>query len=500
MDLKSLTLNDIIERLNAHNPFLLLRYGDGEWLDILGRDNPNWTTEHALGFEGLQQELRTSLSELEVGPDTFLTIVAPRHIKRLGLGDSIVRWLSSEAPQTHSHWYDGQFLTKASVNGELHPFIEALREQRLLIIGPPHVKHMAHQLPVARFLEIPPHDCYREYDRILAEAIDRAPAPGGVITLSAGMVSEALGPALYDALHREVTVMDVGSLWDPFCGVNSRSFHERVAANAQANLTGKDTPMETRTIAIISRPRTISSALAGALEKLGVNMGGRFQQPRDPLNPRGYFEDRRWQRVLKNLTGKHYRLKTPNHLPERYRAAFAKLIQDADKKHDIWGVKNPRLCLALPHLLDLFTDLRVIHLERDWQANVESLVRHSEMAYNGQLRMTPEQAEAKLTTWDQAVLTAIKAARAADVPVYEANGADIINDPATALQDIADFVFGDYFVKPTAEQMEAAVRWIDPDLEHFSAPAEPESVSVEVEPPEPVPAEAEPSEPIGKSS
>ncbi len=57
---------------------------------------------------------------------------------------------------------------------------------------------------------------------------------------------------------------------------------------------------------VLSTLRSGSSCVAGALHRLGVDMGAGHFQPADTNNQAGYYEDLRWQAVTKEITGGRY--------------------------------------------------------------------------------------------------------------------------------------------------------------------------------------------------
>jgi len=121
-------------------------------------------------------------------------------------------------------------------------------------------------------------------------------------------------------------------------------------------------------------------------------------------------------------------------------------------------------------------DVRIVHVRRDWEANVASLKRHSEVAYRGKYRMTDEEAEAKLSEWQAALERRLGEF---DGPVLEVDYDELVNDPIPVLQDLEVFCFEG--IEEFSTGIEGAVAWIDPSLRHQTVDATNEAIELALE-------------------
>ena len=219
-----------------------------------------------------------------------------------------------------------------------------------------------------------------------------------------------------------------------------------------------------RAIFILSLPRSGSSCIAGALHRMGVDMGEGHWQPLDASNPRGYYEDLRWQALNKDLAGYGYSARSVYWLPDQHRAAYRRLFELCSQE-PTWGVKAPRMAFTFKHFISLareFCEVRVVVIERDLDDVVASMKRHSEVAYDGTRRMSDAEASALIQTWQAALLDAIKTFRG---PTCVVTYDDVIEKPETALRDLAKFCFEG---KPMPDLKEA-IEWVDPEMRHHAA-------------------------------
>ncbi len=221
----------------------------------------------------------------------------------------------------------------------------------------------------------------------------------------------------------------------------------------------------TRCIIVLGVPRSGTSTVAGTLHRLGVNMGAGHLQRADRLNSRGYYEDMRWQRVNKAIAGSRYTTKyldeiADHHLDE-YRAVIAKC-----NTRPLWGVKSPRVCFTLHHILPLLAEAgiesRMVIVKRDMAAVIASIKRHSEIAYSGRLRLTAEEATSLMQSWQGAFDAQIANFVG---PTHIINYEEMLREPYLETIALTEFVFNG-LTQPTDEILRSAIAWIAPELNH----------------------------------
>jgi len=124
-----------------------------------------------------------------------------------------------------------------------------------------------------------------------------------------------------------------------------------------------------RVILVLGVHRSGTSALAGTLQFLGVDLGSNLM-PASEFNPRGYFEHLGIVEINdKILSAIDSSWNDPKELPDNWSVRFpAVLILKEDLKKIIsrdfggsavFAIKDPRLCLLLPLYLEIFQDLDI---------------------------------------------------------------------------------------------------------------------------------------------
>lgn len=120
---------------------------------------------------------------------------------------------------------------------------------------------------------------------------------------------------------------------------------------------------------VLGTARSGTSALAGVLDLLGVELGSRLRPARADTNAKGFFEHvgvHAHHTELFRLTGSDWAALEPR--PERFwntvaatpiRSSLQELLAREFGEHPLWGFKDPELCLLFPLWEEMLRELRV---------------------------------------------------------------------------------------------------------------------------------------------
>jgi len=220
-----------------------------------------------------------------------------------------------------------------------------------------------------------------------------------------------------------------------------------------------------RVVYVLSLPRSGSSCIAGALHRVGVNMGEGNFQPTDARNPRGYYEDVRWKQVMQTLSGTRYAMHLPTGLSAWNEYAINDFAKRCAKHNPLWGMKCPRLAFTLqviqPIVSEYVAESRVVHVTRDLGESVMSLVEHSLTAYGGRWKLTQLAAEEKLRLWQEQLDARLEAF---DGQVFEVDYQEVLEDPRLIVEELRDFCFAGLSV--ASPPIDRALEWVAPELKH----------------------------------
>lgn len=230
MNLYAPGLQWYVDKLRHDERFSFVRYGNGEWdciLDLFYRTRS--------GSQRFTPDLRAALIRSLIadrGESYYLALQSTSYLARLGILPKAETWLSQNG--ITREWHDGEVFTRASRIGKLYPLIEALKMQRVVVVGPPWLM----KLPFASvFIPVKSRDCWAQVDALEEQL--RA-LQNVVVAFSAGPAAKVLIHRLTPVIGKHSWLIDFGSLWDPYCGVRSRTYHRRLTPELlRRNLEGR---------------------------------------------------------------------------------------------------------------------------------------------------------------------------------------------------------------------------------------------------------------------
>ena len=213
-EIKDVPLSEYIRRLKEKEPFKFSRYGDGEWAAIL---NPNPEKGNCDGVP-YSYELSADLAKGIVEPSPHIEY-GMQPLAVTNMGEAIKAYLGP----TEIKWTNADVLHTASEKRELASFADALRERKPIVIGARQWNN-ASWLDLKAFLQVPSKDVYRAKGEIL-ELLSNMPLEGEVVLLACSMLSEVI---IYEMASSPATMIDIGSVFDPWLGIWNRGYHHEL--------------------------------------------------------------------------------------------------------------------------------------------------------------------------------------------------------------------------------------------------------------------------------
>ncbi len=205
------TIDDYARRIESGNRFAVARYGDGEWGAILGK------IDRTCYGDVVTPELRDAITN---------TLLSPKSYFYASLGEpwtaEVNEWCQRQ--QIKCNWVKKQVLEQASRDGRLLGFLQSIKSRRSLAVGLPRLSKLQEILG-SEHVEVIGPNCFGGLEHIVwnvREAV-RLFKPE-VILIACGLTSVVLVHELFDQV--DATLIDVGALFDPFCGVESRRGHK----------------------------------------------------------------------------------------------------------------------------------------------------------------------------------------------------------------------------------------------------------------------------------
>jgi hypothetical protein len=201
----------IINHLKNSENFKFSRWGDGEWMCMLGFEGQNRDGNHYI------PQLGEDLMKILISnPNYYLGI-------QYGLFYGQLREAVIKALFTlNIDWQNGDVLHQASEFGQLDRLNEVLLRRNVTVIGADYFKKLNFN-----HIEIPPEDSYL-YNETLFKKLK--PKKDEVYLVAAAMNSNII----IDKLPNFVTAIDIGSVYDPYLGIRRAGYQKKM--NLKTNL------------------------------------------------------------------------------------------------------------------------------------------------------------------------------------------------------------------------------------------------------------------------
>ena len=204
----------LLWKLDECVPFTLARYGDGEWAAIFGERGVNCDGHPYYAAMG------AALIDALNAPEYLLGV---QWLNMKANGSRVAKWLSQR--QLRMPWVNGEVFHGASKARQLHRLVECLIRRRVIVVA----KDGLDKLPFPHvFIQVPATDVWAEVESIGEQVLnfvnrgDYHP----VVLYSASMAAEVIIDRVFNESDNPVTQIDMGSVWDPYLGIQTRRYHK----------------------------------------------------------------------------------------------------------------------------------------------------------------------------------------------------------------------------------------------------------------------------------
>lgn len=209
-----LMFSDILTAIEQKQPLAFSRWGDGEWACIFqdrgaNVDNCKYIPEMGLELSRILQ----SNPEYYLGIQDFAIYLMnnriENYLQRMGVAVA---------------FHDADIIHKASYRGELYRLFEVLYDRQAVLIAPDYMSTMSDFFEFTHVI-IPEKDCYHQNSAIIEAILEQKQAD--VYLYCSGMAANIQIDRCFKALP-EAIHLDIGAVFDPFCGKNTRVYHSKV--------------------------------------------------------------------------------------------------------------------------------------------------------------------------------------------------------------------------------------------------------------------------------
>jgi len=224
--------NEFIQKIKNKEPFSFSRFGDGEWASILNaRTEPGAKNADGHAFfpemgEALRQVL-LSKPKYYLGMQRFaLEDRYPEEIKKFIEDNQLqdIQWCNADV------WHH------ASIKGYFDEFFDTTKDKKIIFVGPDYLtaEFRLSKFPYSLRVSVPDKDCWLQKDKIVERIKDtlslynEKDQEGEIVLFCASMPAKVMIHELYQQFGHQHTLIDCGSVFDPYVGKASRSYHKKI--------------------------------------------------------------------------------------------------------------------------------------------------------------------------------------------------------------------------------------------------------------------------------
>ncbi len=208
-----------INKLKNNEKFSFTRWGDGEWSCLFGAQGEN-CDKHKY-FPDMAEDLKCVFEEHK----GYVLATWPLNRPMMkNISQYILRFL--ETNELIFDWHDATVWEEAAMDGTIKPLIKQLEKMDFIIVSESSKRRLS--IKYKDFIEIPSVDCYLEKENIKKNMIrlcNKYKYP--VFGLSASMATNVIIDELYNEIGDSCWMIDFGSIWEPYIGKATRSYHHQ---------------------------------------------------------------------------------------------------------------------------------------------------------------------------------------------------------------------------------------------------------------------------------
>lgn len=219
--MRAFDLNWHLKRLQNEEYYSFVRYGDGEW-EALFRDSGDSRGHGKYKLTPWSKKaMNDALAKYYTEKDLFFGCQASRA--------KLMNQQSRDFLQRHKllkiNWIYSDAFHTPSKQGKLFPLIREMRKHKIIFIGPKFLRRSPEKLfKYIDFIEIPEGVGWFSKTTPKEILLRKKKFGNGILySFSAGIGTNILIPNLHRQMQGNFLI-DFGSLWDPFCGRNSRNY------------------------------------------------------------------------------------------------------------------------------------------------------------------------------------------------------------------------------------------------------------------------------------
>lgn len=215
----------LVTKIKNLENFSMSRYQDGEWTCML-KIEPHYTNKMSSRKfkEEIDKVSEIMLKIIKSNPKYYISVNAGTLDQRSSYIWPIIKKIEK--------LYVGEIFRRASVESSLIELIDSLKLRKVILVGPEWLKKMNKHFDFV-FVKTEFPGLYEEKNMIkleieTEEIIEKYKNENPVVLYSCGVMAKILIDKYYNIYGENITQIDMGAVWDPYCGKITRPYHKKI--------------------------------------------------------------------------------------------------------------------------------------------------------------------------------------------------------------------------------------------------------------------------------
>jgi len=206
---------EFVDNIKNKQNFSFIRYGDGEWALML-KKNPVYKKAGMKWGPSILQTGEWMLNHIKQNPGYIIGIqpLALRH-----WSDEIL-----EIVKDYKNLANSDTFHKNSIKNNLNLLFDELKDRHVILVGPAYLRFNLFEYDHI----VTPEGSAWDRIEILKTRINKSIKPDSVVLYSCSIAAKLMIRDLYLKHRENITQIDMGSVFDPYAGVDSRSYHSDI--------------------------------------------------------------------------------------------------------------------------------------------------------------------------------------------------------------------------------------------------------------------------------
>ncbi len=218
--------NQFLQKLKDKEPFTFSRFGDGEFASLLNL-RPEIGQKNADGHEFFPDMGEALANVLKSKPEYYVGM--QRFAREDRYPEQIEKFLNDN-DLNGLNWVNADVWHHASIHGDFEEFFEALKTRSVVFVAPAYLKSL--NKFSCGFVTVADQNCWFSRQDVINEIKSKwvNTRENVVFIFCASMPAKVMIHELYQEFGKQHTFLDAGSVFDPYVGKASRSYHKKIIA------------------------------------------------------------------------------------------------------------------------------------------------------------------------------------------------------------------------------------------------------------------------------